>query len=150
MNLMQAAEVSSNAIVAIVTTQHLIQVHHLFPYWQMPHSPHQVTQVGYAASKPRLLSTKAHFESAFPVVRAIEGETQKVNRLWSFPASFASIPVGKSAKLNQLCFRRLQCQAEFFQAFTQHILKADGVLTVLETHHKVINIAHQIGFALQP
>jgi hypothetical protein len=89
MNFMQVAEISSNAIVAIVTTQNLIQVHHLFPYWQMPHSPHQVTQVGYAASKPRLLSTKAHFESSFPVVRAIEGETQKVNRLWSFPASFA-------------------------------------------------------------
>jgi hypothetical protein len=72
----------------------------------LPHSPHQVTQLG--------------------------------------------IPVGKSAKLNQLCFRRLQCQAELCQAFTLHILKADGVLTVLETHHKVINIAHQIGFALQP
>jgi hypothetical protein len=44
MDPLQCPKISSNAIVCIVTTEHLIEMIHLFLERQVPHPPHLVLQ----------------------------------------------------------------------------------------------------------
>jgi hypothetical protein len=45
---------------------------------------------------------------------------------------------------------RLQSKAELPQPTAQGILHAQSIGSILETDHKVIDVAHQMGFAPQP
>jgi len=51
MNPQQCPEISGNAVVRIVTTEHLIEIIHLFSQRQVPHSPHLVLQAHERASQ---------------------------------------------------------------------------------------------------
>src|SRR4030095_3065933 len=51
---------------------------------------------------------------------------------------------------NEAGLTRLERQGELGQAFDQYLLKAVRVSLMLETHDKIIDIANQVGVALQP
>ncbi len=51
---LQGPEISADAIVGIMPSQDLIEAGLLVLEWQVPYSPHQVAEVGQAASKSRL------------------------------------------------------------------------------------------------
>jgi hypothetical protein len=110
----------------------------------MANPSHQVTQVGQAALKPRLLRAKANLEIAFLVTRAIQSESQKVNRLRTLSTPLASVPSRKSTKFNKFRLRWFEYQTELLQPSSQDILESHGILAILETHHKIIDVAHQI------
>jgi len=72
------------------------------------------------------------------------------NTLRAVPAAFACVSLREPTKLNQLGFGRLKREAELSQPKAQRVLNSDGVRSILETDHKVIDVAHQMGFAPQP
>ena len=80
---------------------------------------------------------------------SIKSKTQKVYCLRAFSPSFASVPVSKSTKFNELRLSRFERQTEFLQASAQNVLESNSILSILETHHKVIDVAHQIRLSPQ-
>ena len=146
MHFLQGAEVPGDAVVGIVAPKHSVEVDHLFANRQVPHSPHQIAQLGQTALKPRPLGAQPHLEIALAVMRAVEGEAQKIYRLRAFPPPLGRMPLSKATEFDQLGLARLQGQAELPQPFAQSLLDTQGILPVLETHHKVVDVAHQVGF----
>jgi hypothetical protein len=61
----------------------------------------------------------------------------------------ARVSLREPTKFDQLGLGRFQGEAEPPQAMAQDLLKAKGVRAVLATHHKVIDVSHQVGFASQ-
>jgi len=51
MDPQQCPKISGNAVVCIVTTEHLIEIIHLFSQRQVPHPPHLVLQAHESASQ---------------------------------------------------------------------------------------------------
>src|SRR5258707_769794 len=116
----------------------------------MLYSLHYLLQRRKAAPQPRFLGAHPNLEVTFSVSRAIERQAQEVDSFRAVPAAFASVSLREPTKLNQLGLGRLQSESELPQPLTQGILYADGVRSILETDHKVIDVAHQSGFAPQP
>src|SRR5580658_7582208 len=116
----------------------------------MAYFPHQLLQRHKAAPQTRFLGAHPNLEVAFSVLRAIQRQSQKIDRFRAIPTAFARVSLRESTKLNQLGLGRLQSETEFLQPKTQGVLHAEGIRSILETDHKVINVAHQTGFAPQP
>jgi len=58
-------------------------------------------------------------------------------------AAFARVSLREPTELNQLGFARLKSEkTELLQAKAQRVLNADGVRSILEADHKVIDVAH--------
>jgi hypothetical protein len=70
-------------------------------------------------------------------------------RLWTPLPVMACVPLSKATKWNGLGLGRFECQTQIFQSRAQGVLNAKCIELVLETHDKVIDIAHQVSFALQ-
>ena len=84
----------------------------------------------------------------FSVSRAIQRQAQKIDSFRAVPAAFARVFLREPTKLDQFGLGRLQSKAELSQPEAQGILNADRPSqSILETDHKVIDIAHQSGFA---
>ena len=78
-------------------------------------------------------------------------EPQKVDRLWALPAVFGGMPLREPAKFDELGLGRFQGQAELSQPFAQGVLDATGILSILETHHKVVvDVSDHVGLSPQP
>ncbi len=107
----------------------------------MPHLTHQVLQASQTTPESRLFRAYPYLEIAFLVTRAVQGEAQKVNRLWTPLPVLACVPLGKTTKCNELGFSRFERQTKFLQSFAQGILNTKCIRLILETHHKVVNIA---------
>lgn len=146
MHALQGAEVPTYTIVGIVSTEHSIEVDHLFPDRQMPHASHQLVKFRQAPMEPRLLGPKAHLEIALVVTRAIEGEAQEINSLRAFPPSLGRVTLSKAAEFDEFGLGWCQFQSESSQPLAEDLLNADGIRAVLETEHKIINVAHHVGF----
>src|ERR1035437_2577842 len=116
----------------------------------MSYSPHQLLQRHKTAPQARFLGAYPNLEVAFSVSRAIQREAQKVDCFRAAPAAFARMSLREPAKLDYLRLGRLKSEAKLPQPSAQGVLNAEGVRAILETDHKVIDIAHQIGFATQP
>ena len=95
-------------------------------------------------------SAHSNLEVAFQVSRAIQRQAQKVDGFRALSAAFARVSLREPTELNQLGFGRLESEAELSQPKAQRLLNTDGVRSILEADHKVIDIAHQSGFAPQP
>jgi hypothetical protein len=70
-------------------------------------------------------------------------------RLRAFPASITRVSLGKSSKFHKLGLRRLQAQRKLCQPFKQGCLNSMGIRPILEAQHKIVDVPHQISFALQ-
>src|ERR1700751_3223286 len=116
----------------------------------MSYSPHELLQGQQAAPQPRFLGAHPNLEVTFQVSRAIQRQPQEVDGFRALSAAFARVSLREPTKLNQLGFGRLKSEAELSQPKAQRILNADGIRSILEADHKVIDIAHQPGFAPQP
>src|SRR6516164_5319781 len=102
-----------------------------------------------AAPQPRFLGAHPNLEVAFQVSRAIQRQPQEVDGLRALSATFARVSLREPTELNQLGFGRLESEAELSQPKAQRLLNTDGVRSILETDHTVIDIADQSGFAPQ-
>jgi hypothetical protein len=60
------------------------------------------------------------------------------------------VPLREPAKFDQFGLGRFQSKAELPQPVTEGIFSAERIFAILETDHKVVDIAHQPGFAPQP
>src|SRR6516165_3731021 len=80
----------------------------------------------------------------------MQRQPQEVDGFRALSAAFTRMSLREPTELNQLGFGRLKRETELFQPKAQRILNADGVRSILEADHKVIDIAHQSGFAPQP
>ena len=105
--------------------------------------------MGQTALKSRLLSAQSHPEIAFAILRAVQGHAQKVDRFWTFSTVLARIPLSEATEFNELCLCRFQNQPKLSQSLAQHVLKTKRIVPILETHHKVVDVPHQIGFTFQ-
>src|SRR5215472_9178927 len=116
----------------------------------MTYFPHQLLQRHMAAPQTRFLRTHPNLEVALSVSRAIQRQSQKVDRFRAIPAAFVRVSLREPTKFDQLGLGRLQSKAEFPQPKAQGVLHAEGIRSILETDHKVVDVAHQLGFAPQP
>src|ERR1700730_7859562 len=114
----------------------------------MSYSPHELLQGRKAAPQARFLGAHPNLEVTFQVLRAMQ--PQEVDGFRALSAAFTRMSLREPTELNQLGFGRLKSETELFQPKAQRVLNADGVRSILETDHKVIDIAHQSGFAPQP
>src|ERR1700757_768217 len=80
----------------------------------------------------------------------MQRQPQEVDGFRALSAAFTRVSLREPTELNQLGLGRLKSETELFQPKAQRVLNADGVRSILETDHKVIDIAHQPGFAPQP
>jgi hypothetical protein len=149
-HLHERPDISGDAVVGVVATQDGIDLADLVTDPIMPNLPHHLLQRHQAAPKARLLGAHPDPEVALPVTRAIERQAQKVDRLWAISAALARVSLREPAKLDQLGLGRLQSKAELTQPATQRVLHAQRIRSILETDHKVVDVAHQVGFAPQP
>jgi len=78
---------------------------------------------------------------------AIQGKTQKVDRLRAFTATLARVSMSVSAIFNEFGFRWFQSQAESPQPLSKGFLNTKGIRAILETQHEVIDISHHAGLA---
>src|SRR5579863_1059205 len=150
MDLQQCPDVPGNAVVCIVTTQHLIEVLVLLPERRVPHPPHLVLQAHERTSQSRLICTQPHPKVAFPIAGAVQRETQKINRLWAPAATLARPLLRIATEFDEFGLLRFQGQAKLPQSFAQRILDAKRILAILKAQHKVVDVSHQIGLASQP
>jgi hypothetical protein len=88
----------------------------------VPHPPHLVLQSQQRAPQTRLFCTQPNSKVAFPIVRAIQREPQKINRLWAFTATLARVSLRKATKFNELGLGRFQSQAKLPQSLAQCFL----------------------------
>ena len=101
--------------------------------------------MGQTALKARLLGSQSHPEIAFAILRTVQDHAQKVDRFWTFSPVLARIPLGKTTELNELRLGRLQNQPKLSQPLAQDVLETMRILPILETHHKVVDVPHQVG-----
>src|SRR6266481_5610644 len=70
------------------------------------------------------------------------------------PGMSVSAPFGMSlrepAKFDEFGLGRFQGQAELSQPFAQGVLDAYGILSILEAHHKVVDVSDHVGLSPQP
>src|SRR6201997_417470 len=116
----------------------------------MSYLPHELLQGQKAAPQPRFLGAHPNLKVTFQVSRAIQRQPQEVDGFRALSAAFARVSLREPTELNQLGFGRLKSEAELSQPKAQRVLNADGVRSILEADHKVVDIAHQSGFAPQP
>src|ERR1700704_2830614 len=116
----------------------------------MSYSPHELLQGRKAAPQARFLGAHPNLEVTFQVLRAMQRQPQEVDGLRAFSTALACVSLREPTKLNQLGLGRLKSEAELFQPKAQRVLDTDGVRSILETDHKVIDVAHQSGFTPQP
>jgi hypothetical protein len=62
---------------------------------------------------------------------------------------FARVSLREPPKLDQLGLGRFQREAEPSQPIPQCVLKAQSILAILEAHHKVVDIPHEVGLPSQ-
>ena len=115
---LQGSEIPGNTIVGVVTSQHSVEIDHLFPYWQVPHPPHQVTELGKPALESRFLSSHSYLKVALKITRAIQSEAQKIDSLWTPPPSLRRMSLGKSPEFDQPGLGWFQRKSELSQPFT--------------------------------
>jgi hypothetical protein len=60
---------------------------------------------------------------------------------------FARMPLCEATKFNQFGLGRFQGQAELPQPFVQHLLDPQRIRTILEAHHKVVDIGLNLAKA---
>jgi hypothetical protein len=73
MHPLQRAEISADAVVSIVSTEHLIEMIRLFLERQMPRLPNLILQVHQCAPQPCLFRTHTNPKVAFLIARAVQG-----------------------------------------------------------------------------
>src|SRR5262249_9722549 len=122
----------------------------LFTDLVMPDLSHQLLQRQEAAPYPRLLGAHPNLKVALPVTRAVQRQTQKVDGLRAVSAAFACVSLREPTKFDQLGLSRFQSKAEPAQPKAQGTQNAQSVRSILETDHKVVDVAHQVGFPPQP
>src|SRR6266481_3350833 len=108
----------------------------------MSYLPHQLLQRHKAAPQARFLGAHPNLKVAFSVLRAVQRQTQKVDRFRAVPAASARLSLCKPTKLDQLGLGRLWSKAELSQPKAQGVLHAQSVRAMLETDHKVIDVAY--------
>src|SRR6516165_6127452 len=113
----------------------------------MSYSPHELLQGRKAAPQARFLGAHPNLVVTFQVSRAIQRQPQEVDCFRALSAAFTRVSLREPTELNQLGLGRLKSETELFQPKAQRVLNADSIL---ETDHKVVDIAHQPGFAPQP
>jgi hypothetical protein len=74
-------------------------------------------------------------------------EPQKIDRLRAFSAMLACMSMRKATEFNELGLGRFRGQAEPLQPLAQRRLDTKSVRAILEAHHKVVDVSHQIGLA---
>src|SRR6516162_10022399 len=116
----------------------------------MSYSPHELLQGRKAAPQARFLGAHPNLVVTFQVLRAMQRQPQEVDCFRALSAALTRVSLREPTELNQLGFGRLKSETELFQPKAQRVLNADGVRSILETDHKVVDIAHQPGFAPQP
>src|SRR5262249_56750539 len=77
MHPLQRPDIASDAIVSIVTSEHLIEMVHLFLERQVPHLPHLVLQSHERAPQTGLFRTHTDPKVAFLIAGAVQGKAQK-------------------------------------------------------------------------
>jgi hypothetical protein len=102
MDPLQRPYVPGDAVVRIVTAEHLIEAVGLLSERQVPHSPHLVLQAHHRAPQAGLFRTQPNPKVAFPIARAIQREPQKVNRFRAFTATLARVSLRKATKFDEL------------------------------------------------
>jgi hypothetical protein len=60
------------------------------------------------------------------------------------------VAFGQAPERHQAGFTRLERQSDLRQALDQHLLQAGRVRLMLDTHDELLDIANQVGVALQP
>ena len=123
MYLLQCPNVSGNAVVRIVTAEHLIEVFRLLPERQVPPPPHLVLQVHQRAPQSRLFRTQPHPKVTFLIAGAVQREAQKVNRLRASTATLARVSLRKATKFDEFGFRLCQGQAKLSQLRTTNAIE---------------------------
>jgi hypothetical protein len=122
----------------------------LFPDRQVPDSSQQVLQRHETAPQARFLGAHPNPEVALQVPRAVEREPQKVDRFWALPTVFGGMLLREPAKFDQLGLGRFEGQAKLSQPFAQGVLDAKGILSILETHYKVVDVPDHVDLSPQP
>jgi hypothetical protein len=89
-----------------------------------------------------------HRKQPFPCGPTIVREPKESKR-FRFPQTTLAPPFGrKTAKLDQACLVRVECQAKLLKAFPKFSETAFGVGAVLEPHDEIIRIAYDDHIAL--
>ena len=114
----------------------------------MPHSPNLLPKARETTPQPGLLGSHTNKKVTFPITRTVQREPQKVDRFRALPVVFLRMLVGEPTKFDELGLAGFQCQVELPQPLTQFFLEAESIRPILEAHHKVIYIPHQVGFTL--
>jgi hypothetical protein len=78
----------------------------------------------------------------FLVARAIQREAQKIDRLRASPAVLARVSLREPTKLDELRLGRFQSQVKLSQSFAKSVLDTESIRSILEAHHKVIDVPH--------
>jgi hypothetical protein len=144
----QRAEISGDAKVRIVSTEYDIEVVHLLPNRQVPHPPHQVLQAHERTPQSRPFRAHPNPKVAFLIARAIQRKAQKIDRLRTLTAVLTRMSVREATKFDELGLSRFQCQVKLPQSLAQRFLDPKSIRPILETHHKVVDVPHQVGLAL--
>ena len=56
--------------------------------------------------------------------------------------------VREATKFDELSLSRFQSQVKLPQSLAQRLLDPKSIRPILETHHKVVDVPHQVGLAL--
>jgi hypothetical protein len=146
---LQSSDISGNAVVRVMAAQNVVEIVDLFLDRQMPYLAHQRLQWRETAPQARFLGAHPNLKVAFQVARAVQGEAQKIDRLWAPPAVLTRVSLREPTELNELRLGRFQIQVKLSQSFAESILDTESIRSILEAHHKVIDVPHQ-GFAPKP
>src|SRR5437879_4129948 len=137
----EGSPVASEPVISVVATKGLVEPADLVLERPVPHSAHELPEIGHSAAKSRLLRLSANLVVAFAIARAVVGKTQKRKRLWA-RTLHAGVPLRKSTKLHQFGLARFQSKREFIQSFAQNRLNSFSVFPKLEADYEVIDIPH--------
>src|SRR5215510_6854035 len=115
----------------------------------MANNLQQLMEFGQTAPQARLVRSPSHLAVPSVVACAVEGKTEKRQRLSASLVPFG-VTLRKATEGHQTGFRRLEREGELRQTLLQHLLEALCVRLVLETHDEIIHVAHQVRLPLQP
>jgi hypothetical protein len=116
----------------------------------MSYSPHELLQGQKAAPQARFLGAHRNLEVALQVSRAIQRQPQEVDGFRAPSAAFTRVSLREPTKLDQLVLVGSRVRPNFPNRRRIGVLNTNGVRSILEADHKVIDIAHQPGFTPQP
>ncbi len=74
------------------------------------------------------------------------GKAEKVKRFRLATSAFGAVRGGKASEGDEAGLFFVEFQVELLQPLSKRTLEPPGVVFVLETHHEVVGVAHDVDF----